>query len=401
MSDAREKIFDLHKTPDPNQLVAIRTREEVCDDPDLSDGAKVLFVRLLDLALNPGLNQGRKGQVIASQMKLACFLKCTERSIRRRVGELIQKLFIWTSLIPRPNTKPILCYHITAFQPKAQAHEEIPNDGLWGNGRRRFDSGFGRTGVAATGQQRRKGSGIIDRFGNPVFSYLLENAAASGHREPLRADKFVRSDRTQTSSGRGQNCPQTEDGSVLSHRSKLTAATGQNCPQTEDVSVRLKESQNRVLVLPESRRDAAPPNVASKEPGEYKPVEVPALVTHENLNWKEGLKKKFDPEIREIQDKLKQRLKKALTENERALLRWKIEATEERLFGPSHPDEVAAAAALLERPARQRPVPKPPEMTEADILGSARQIITDARKANIKPLLTDKHRIALQRVGEL
>lgn len=396
MNDVKESVFGLVSKPDPNQLVAIRTREEVCDDPHLSDGAKVLFIRLLDLALNPHVNQGRKGQVIASQMKLACFLKCTERSIRRRITELVEKLLIWTTLIPRPNTKPILCYHITAFQPKEQTREEMPNDALWGNGRRRFDSGFERTGTEATGRQRRKGSALLDRFGNPVFSHLLENDTGRGREEPLRADKFVRSDRTQASSGSGQFCPLTADAVVLSQRSKLSAGSGQNCPQTTDVNVRLKETPVSVLVPTESKGTDAPPRIEGQGDGQYRAVEVPALVTPDDLIWKERLKKKFDDELRTLQADLKAKLKASKTENQRALVRWRVEAVEEILFGAPHPDEKSAAALL---PAPTRLMPKrtgAKEMTPDELLDSARSAVELGART-----LTDAQRQALRRVGEL
>lgn len=249
MSDPKFETKTENKKAE-DQLIAIRTREQVCDDPDVSDGSVRLFARVLDMALNPFLNNNRRGEIIVSQMKLGCLLNCDERTIRRRTDELIRGGYVWTTLVPRQNTKPILCYHITAFQAKRPVEQQITYDGLWGNGKRRFDSGFTKTGKQAsghqTGHQRPVCSALLDQFGKQISFNYLENTPASGQNCPLSPDKIDRSHRTKLSSGSGQICPVTEDTSVLSQRSKLSGGSGQNCPVTPDASVRLKESQQEV-----------------------------------------------------------------------------------------------------------------------------------------------------------
>src|SRR5579885_1261769 len=97
-----KKAFSLAPASDPTQLTAIHVREQCCEDQNVSDGAFRMFARLLDLALNPFLNNGKRGQIIISQMKLGCLLHCDERSIRRRADELVRTNYIWTSLVARP-----------------------------------------------------------------------------------------------------------------------------------------------------------------------------------------------------------------------------------------------------------------------------------------------------------
>ena len=170
-------------------------------------------------------------------------VNCDERSIRRRATELIAGNYVWTSLRPGISHKPITVWHITAFCPRRQASENVPGQGLIGNGKRRHDHGFEKTGMAATGRQRRAEGGLLDHRGKPILLNYMEFAAVSGQKEPVTPDNFDRSQRTPASSDRGQLRPLTEDTSVLSQRSDLTAHSGQNCPVTPGAGVRHKESQ--------------------------------------------------------------------------------------------------------------------------------------------------------------
>jgi hypothetical protein len=238
-----QKNFSIKPSENPDQLLAIRLREGACEDAKLSDGAYRMFSRLIDLALNPFHNNGHKGRVVISQADLGKLINCDERSIRRRGSELIDFNYLWTSLMPRRNTKPITIYHITAFFPQKKVAQDIPGEGLRVNGARRHDHGFERTGKEAGGRQRRMGGLILDQFGKQIFFDLPANAPESGQNWPRTADSSVLSERTVASSARGHFRPLTEDSSVLSERSKLSAHSGQNCPQSEDGSVRLHETQ--------------------------------------------------------------------------------------------------------------------------------------------------------------
>lgn len=372
MIDAIEegKKFRIDREPDPATLTAIRAREQVCDDPKISDGAARLFVRLLDLSLNPFLNNGRKGEIIVSQMKLGSFLNCDERSIRRRTDELLRGNYVWTTLVGRQNTKPIRCYHVTAFQPKRQAEQEMAGEGLWGNGKRRFDSGFARTGHEATGHQRRMGSLLVDRFGKQIFFNLPENTPARGQQEPLSPDTSVRCDRTLASSARGRKCPVTEDASVLSQRSILTGDSGQNCPVTKDAGVRHKESSVGDSAPRRSQGSSPPPKDALEE-------------------WIMGLKKRFPRELEAIKSKLLEQRRSAVGIPARLLINKKLKAVDEAILGPS----------IEEEPAKPKPVRaliKPEALNQAELLQSARDAMTLGLK-----YVTPEQKAALQSAGEL
>ena len=369
MSDSPEKEspVGLVRKDDPNTLKAIRLREIVCDDPELSDGAVRLFVRLLDLALNPWNNNNRKGSIIISQMKLGCTIHCDERSIRRRTDELIRANHVWTSLVARQNTKPILCYHITDFDPKRQVEQMMPGEGLWGNGKRRYDHGFTRTGKDAAGHQRRMPSVLFDRFGKQLSFNCLENEPARGRESPATPDKNDRSDRTLASSGNGQNCPVTEDASVLSQRSKLSAASGQNCPLTKDASVRHKES-------PVGERA----NTGVKgEP-----------LTPSQVAFLASIKGEYRSRLEKLKRDLEGSFRRANTPKAKADWRWRIEAVDIEMLGGPVADE----------PHKSRPVRKAPEpvaeLTQEQLLESARAAV------ELGVTLTQGQRRALEWAGK-
>jgi len=369
-------VFKLERKEDPNQLLAIRAREEVCDDPTISDGAVRLFVRLLDLALNPFLNNGQRGQIIISQQKLGSMIHCDERSVRRRTDELIRANYVWTTLIGRQNTKPIRCYHISKLQPKRQVEQDMPGEGLWGNGKRRFDHGFAKTGKEATGHQRRMGSRLLDQFGNQISFNLFENTPARGQESPVSADKSDRSHRTLASSGSGQNCPLTEDAYVLSQRSKLSADSGQNCPLREDAGVRHIESQ---------LRDSVPEGVKG----------APSPQDLQFQSFVKSLEGEFRSKILRTEKDLKAKLERAQSEEARFEWKRRLQAVRDALVGGPVQDQPAKPKAGPARSAARAIQERQP--TEEEILEGARYLVSSGKTNH----LTNAQREALRRVGEL
>lgn len=190
-----DKIFKLERAENPDTLTAVHAREKCCEDKNLSNGAVRLFCRLLDFALNPYVNLGKKGQVIVSQLKLATLINCAPRSIRNRTEELLTFDYVWLSKIPRPNTYPILCYHITAFQARKDTRLEMSADGLWGNCARRFGPQDGGSAARkkANDQNLPVASFLVDRFGKPISRIssvfpLPAATAAPCQQQPVAAD---------------------------------------------------------------------------------------------------------------------------------------------------------------------------------------------------------------------
>jgi hypothetical protein len=168
--------FKIERAPDPNQCKNIRTRLESITDGELTDGARNLFTFLLDLALNPRVNDNRRGQIAISTTKLGEWLSRSERAIYGWTKELVAQRHIWVSKLYRPNTKPMNVYHITKLQPMREPEHELARDGLWGNGYRRPDQVMPQGARGATCKKRQV---ILDAFGKPVSSKTLENAVAS------------------------------------------------------------------------------------------------------------------------------------------------------------------------------------------------------------------------------
>lgn len=173
-SNHKEKTFELVRSKDPTDHLIIRAREDAVTDPELTDGARNLFTFLLDLANNPYVNGGRKGQITISNTQLRARLKRSSRAIYGWTKELVEQRHIWVTKFPRPNMHPMNVFHITAQQPKREICLELPGDGLWGNGYRRPDQVMP---LGARGGTCTKRHYLLDAFGAPLYAQTLENRA--------------------------------------------------------------------------------------------------------------------------------------------------------------------------------------------------------------------------------
>jgi hypothetical protein len=172
----KPKSLDIVPHKDPKQLIIIRAREDAVTDPELTDGARNLFTFLLDLANNPYVNNGRPGQIAISNTQLRERLSRSARGIYGWTEELIVQRHVWMSKLPRPNMHAMNVFHITAQQPKRDIRQELPEDGMWGNGYRRPDQGMP---LGARGGTCTKRHYLFDRFGKPLFAQVPANAAAT------------------------------------------------------------------------------------------------------------------------------------------------------------------------------------------------------------------------------
>ena len=226
------KIFGMVPKTDPDTLTAVHIREQACEDAQLGNGAVRLFCRLIDLALNPDwYRPGAKGQVLIGQMKLATLLVCSERTIRTWTQELLSQRYVWITRVPRPNTKPVIRYHVSAFIAPKQTLPDVRGEGAIGNCRRRWDADLDREpNRDARGTFRRMGGLLLDRFGKPLFSNLPDNARESGGKAPVRAAEFTRES--------GENLPVRAAENGRSQRQDSAARNGQKLPLPAEVSRR-------------------------------------------------------------------------------------------------------------------------------------------------------------------
>ena len=126
-----EKVFTFTPTSDPNRLIAIDARWDVLTSRDIPEtGAKALYCLLLDLSLNPEHNSGVRGRVMCSITWLSQTIGKSRKAVCNWLQQLVSSGRIWIKPIPRPTTRPMNCYFISAFHPRREANH-MPNDGLW------------------------------------------------------------------------------------------------------------------------------------------------------------------------------------------------------------------------------------------------------------------------------
>lgn len=394
---ANGKIFTLGKAPDPDTLLAIHTREECCETVELDFGARLLFCRLLDLALNPTLNNRRKGQIVISQTQLMERLGASKETIGRWTSELVRARFIWVTRVPRPNTHPINCYHISVFQPPKATELEVAGDGLWGNGYRRPGTmtqnvargPLGRFLRLGVGQENRPKGGAEEEE-TPV---LLEKTPAKGHKcdrsavthDPCEALKLNLPSVTHDG---GQPSPMTL---AKGHARRLGRVTGDGC-EGSPVPL-LKESQKELEHDLKSRRGegAAAPLPPDEEKGGKKWGWGRA---YDNFDrWKAEMEHTFPGKREKVQKELEGLLEQAKSPARRQEIKRRLAFLRDLRRGGLPPDELEQAP---------KPAPKPKlkvEISEEQLLQDAMGMIEAAQEAGIKPLLTPAHRAALKKAG--
>lgn len=331
MTDAQTKPVDL---------TAVWAREAVCESPNLSSGAVRLYCRLLDLALNPDFYKpGPKGQVLIAQVNLGDMIKCSESSIRRRSHELILEKVIWIARVPRPNTKPMIRYYITAYIEKKQATPERLGDGLWGNGRRRFDDQL-EVVRGATGQFRRLGGLLFDQFGNKIFSRIHENTSVNGQKRALGAADLT--------AGSGQNWQVGAVKIDRSERPPVTAHSGQHCPLP---AVKPAAQSNQECPT----REESPVRV-----GDYLREGPPFPPDKAFEEWVKGFgKDPFRSKLERARDDLRKALSRSKTDAGRAECKRRLDWLQEKLVVPREAPAPAKSPALAAHAEKPKPAKMP------------------------------------------
>ena len=105
--DGKQKVFELVRTTGPEDMETIfRARIDALEDPELTDGARMLFARLLDSALDPASWFKRRGQVCISNTQLRERLSRSARAIYGWTKELETQRHVWMSKLGRPTCNP-------------------------------------------------------------------------------------------------------------------------------------------------------------------------------------------------------------------------------------------------------------------------------------------------------
>lgn len=284
-------------------LRPIYAREEACDDPDLSSGAKVLMVRLIDLALNPDCYRpGSSGQVLIGQMKLATLLKRSERSIRAYTKELVAKRMIWTQLVPRTNTQPMYRYLLTRWIPEKQTLPDVRGEGMMGNCRRRHSLIASDLNRDQGGKFRRFSGLVVDQYGKPILANLLENRAASGRALPLGAAKVAAASGYGLPMGAANHSRSEGICSAAPSGKILPLPAEEFCRSQPAGASDLKESESE-LKSPKGSRSAMGEGGSTPPEGQGGANKGPAWEA-----WRKNLSRQFPRELRQTKADLQKKL---------------------------------------------------------------------------------------------
>jgi hypothetical protein len=372
-SPAHESPFGLVRKEDPQTKIILGARMDVLTDADLTDGAKNLFNLLLDLSLNPDVNQRRRGQILISTTQLCERLHRSKRSIWSWKKELTEKRFIWISKFLRPNMHAMHRFHIAALDPVQQGREEVPGDGLWGNGYRRPDQPTMPLGARA--QSGKKRHLLVDRLGNPLFSNSAINEPPTRKERHFSPANFAGGNGKKYTS-HPQNLREHDAQNITSAPQNLRTAgvhfAGENGTK--------EHSFNKSLV-----GDLVPFSKGGDHPAPVEDREAAFKL------WEKRLDDMRNSDLRKLDEIVTREHQDARSADAKALARHKLVAIRLRLRGPSVPDEKPTKS----KPTRKAPAQEKP-MTEEVLLESARNAV-----ALGATFLTEGQRQALKRVGEL
>ena len=360
-----QKKFDLKPAKDPSEHVIIRAREDAVTDPELTDGARNLFTFLLDLANNPYVNNGRKGQIAISNTQLCERLTRSSRAIYGWTKELEEQRHIWVSKLPRPNMHAMNVFHITAQQPKREIRQELPGDGMWGNGYRRPDQVMP---LGARGATCKKRHYLFDRFGNPMFVETLDNRAPSRMECPPPPQN-LREAPAQNDTSHPQNLREEPAKFAGGTRTKRHLPPAKNDTRTPQKTAVLRESQIEIETPVLKGKAPAPPSRAV---------------------WERRLEKMFEPELRRLKADLVRQQREA-DQGDNALIAdisIRIEAIDRHLYGGAVPKKKPTRSMVPTKPAAKV------DPTQDDIIEGARYLVSIG-KGN---LLTEAQKAALGRL---
>lgn len=248
----RDKKFSVERAADPDIQKILGARMDVITDPQLSDGARNLFTLLLDLCLDPQLNNRKRGEICISNTQLRERLSRSARAIYGWTQELCLQRHIWVSKKRRPNMKPMNVFHITKLQPVRQMEVEVAGDGLWGNGYRRPDAPMP---LGARGQTCKKRQVLFDQFGAPLFSMPAQKQAPNGNlcgshpqtlREPPAQKDTCHPQSLREDSAYIAGATRTKAPLPPANIAGDSRREGQSLRETRDVSPRRTETFNNV-----------------------------------------------------------------------------------------------------------------------------------------------------------
>ena len=312
-SNNHRKIFDLVPAQDPMTSAILQARRSCVTDPDLSDGAKLLFVLLLDWSLWPGKNKG-PGVITISTTKLTELLCRSARAVWGWKKELLEKRFVWITDHFVPNFWPIHTYHITALCPPEEGGDPVTTDGLWGNHVRRSQANRG------VGARVQKGASVADSAVEKKRDsrFCSGNATGNSKKGNLSTAESAVGNR-RTCGGAPQNLRWSTAESAVENRRTCGGAPQQTTPGNRKKQHSLRETLGRDLSVSE---------VGGSPPPQEKAFQ----------SWVKSLDGQFPSHLRALEKKIRSRLENTKSDAARAGLRRQLKAVQDRLLPPV-PDE--------------------------------------------------------------
>jgi len=310
-SNIHQKAFRIAPIERDLTSLILDARDEVVEDNELSHGARLMFVRLLDLSVRQASNV-RPGVVTISQMKLAEKLGVSLRTIFNWKRELVTRGSIWMTSQPMPNAWPIDTYHITAVHPRQNTGDKTTVEGLWGNGERQRRPEQNGPGFRSKRLPVENSFQLSEKSSNfPI------NAAPRRNRLPLSVATSCEPPPKQVASHR---------------RNRLRATAETDCEH--------KKAQNTGSSVFEG---GTPP---------------PAKGDQAFREWeKQVLTGMFPSGLRDLEKKIRARLQVARSESARLGIKRQLKAVQDRLLPPV-PDEPEKTPVKV---AKVKPAPLPAE----------------------------------------
>ncbi|HEX3626676.1 MAG TPA: hypothetical protein VH280_14780 [Verrucomicrobiae bacterium] len=133
MNDVAREYLGQDRDQD---FAPINARDRVIEDNDIDLGARLMFVRILDLSTRDGVRD-HYGAVTISQQKLADKFGVSLRTIWNWKQQLVAKGVVWMGHKYMPNAWPMDTYHVTELDPPGKTEGRTTGEGMWGNGKRR------------------------------------------------------------------------------------------------------------------------------------------------------------------------------------------------------------------------------------------------------------------------
>lgn len=362
--ERHKPVFRLAPVQEDLTQIILQVRREALRDKELSTGAKLLFVWLLDLSLLWTVSRAR-GVVIISMTKLAEHLSCCRKSIANWKRELVTKRLIWVHKHFNPNFWALNEYHITVIDPPGAPSQRFTQDGIWGNGTRRPEAPEGARSKIYTAD-----SGDSD----PQFSEQKEeNSLVAGTSVPAPGVNFTPE--------RGKILPAPGVKKCTPHGQPGSRPTGNGVP-----AAREKKGIGRGNGVAHIREPQAGSRELDREGKASSPPQI-------DRSWEKKLKGLYPRELRELKaDLVRQQQKLPAGDPAVPDLSCRIETIDRHLYGGAMPSSSPKPQA---RPARAARVDKP--LSEPELLESART----AKAFGKAHLLTAAQREALARAGEL